>query len=320
MEFDKGDAPLGHILEGDKMKIGIDIGGSHIAIGVVNNMGIIVEKIEKRLTKIEKQNIKNAIEEYIVDNVLIFFKKYDIKSVGIAIPGTIHDGVVLSAGNLGVKNYKILEKLQDKIDLPITIRNDAKCAAIAENKYGCLKDYNRSLFLTLGTGIGGAAFLENKLLTAGVRPGYEFGHMVIEKNGIECTCGRKGCFERYASMKAFKNKLRDTLGLDETTRGQELLKILRDNNESNENYEMIENIVSEYIENLSIGINNLINIFEPEIIAIGGSFIYFEDIFLERLKQKVREENAKRVGREEILIKTAVLGNDAGIIGAVCNK
>ena len=283
-------------------------------------MGIIVEKIEKRLTKIEKQNIKNAIEEYIVDNVLIFFKKYDIKSVGIAIPGTIHDGVVLSAGNLGVKNYKILEKLQDKIDLPITIRNDAKCAAIAENKYGCLKDYNRSLFLTLGTGIGGAAFLENKLLTAGVRPGYEFGHMVIEKNGIECTCGRKGCFERYASMKAFKNKLRDTLGLDETTRGQELLKILRDNNESNENYEMIENIVSEYIENLSIGINNLINIFEPEIIAIGGSFIYFEDIFLERLKQKVREENAKRVGREEILIKTAVLGNDAGIIGAVCNK
>lgn len=320
MEFNQGDAPLGHILEGDKMKIGIDIGGSHIAIGVVNNIGIIVEKTEKRLTKIEKQNIKNAIEEYIVDNVLIFLKKYDIKSVGIAIPGTIHDGVVLLAGNIGVKNYKILEKLQDKIDLPITIRNDAKCAAIAENKYGCLKDYNRSLFLTLGTGIGGAAFLENKLLTVGVRPGYEFGHMVIERNGIECTCGRKGCFERYASMKVLKNKLRYTLGLDETTRGQELLQILRDNNESNENYEMIEKIVSEYIENLSIGINNLINIFEPEIIAIGGSFVYFEDVFLERLKQKVREENAKRAGIEEILIKTATLGNDAGIIGAVCNK
>lgn len=302
------------------MKIGIDIGGSHIAIGVVNNMGVIVEKIEKRLTKIEKQNIQKSIEKYIVDNVLVFSKKYDIKSIGIAIPGTIHDGVVLSAGNLGVKNYNILEKLQDKIDLPIAIRNDAKCAAIAENKYGCLKGYNRSLFLTLGTGIGGAAFLENKLLTAGVRPGYEFGHMVIERNGIECTCGRKGCFERYASMKAFKSKLRNALGLDETTRGQELLKILRDNSEDDENCGIIENIVSEYIEDLSIGINNLINIFEPEIIAIGGSFVYFEDIFLERLKQKVREENEKRAGREKVLIKTAVLGNDAGIIGAVCDK
>lgn len=320
MEFDKGDAPLGHILEGDKMKIGIDIGGSHIAIGVVNNMGIIVEKAEKRLTKIEKQNIQKSIEKYIVDNVLVFSKKYDIKSIGIAIPGTIHDGVILSAGNLGVKNYNILENLQDNIDLPITIRNDAKCAAIAENKYGCLKGYNRSLFLTLGTGIGGAAFLENKLLTAGVRPGYEFGHMVIERNGIECTCGRKGCFERYASMKAFKSKLRNVLGLDEMTRGQELLKILRDNNESDENYEIIESVVSEYIEDLSIGINNLINIFEPEIIAIGGSFVYFEDIFLERLKQKVIEENEKRAGREKVLIKTAVLGNDAGIIGAICDK
>lgn len=302
------------------MKIGIDIGGSHIAIGVVNNMGIIVEKIEKRLTKIEKQNIQKSIEEYIVDNVLVFSKKYDIKLVGIAIPATIHKGVVLSAVNLGVKNYNILENLQGKIDLPITIRNDAKCAAIAENKYGCLKGYSRSLFLTLGTGIGGAVFLENKLLTAGVRPGYEFGHMVIERNGIECTCGRKGCFERYASMKALKNKLRNALGLDETTRGQELLKILRDNNEFDKNYEIIENVVSEYIENLGIGINNLINIFEPEIIAIGGSFVYFEEIFLERLRQKVREEDEKRAGRENILIKTAVLGNDAGIIGAVCNK
>ena len=319
MEFDQGDAPLGHILEGDKMKIGIDIGGSHIAIGVVNNMGIIVEKIEKRLTKIEKQNIQKSIEEYIIERSLEFINKYKIELIGISMPGTAIDGVVLSAGNVGIKNYNIIEKLQEKINLPITIRNDAKCAAIAENKYGCLKGYSRSLFLTLGTGIGGAVFLGNKLLTAGVRPGYEFGHMVIQKDGIKCTCGRKGCFERYASMKAFKNKLRNVLDLDETTRGEELLNIIKDNKPGNNNYEKIENVIADYIEDLSIGIINLINIFEPEIIGVGGSFVYFEDVFLNRLKEKVDNESGERAGRKEIIIKTAVLGNDAGIIGAVCN-
>lgn len=302
------------------MKIGIDIGGSHIAIGVVNNNGIIVEKIEKRLTQKEKTNIQKSIEEYIIKNVTEFIKKYKIELVGIAAPGTIKDGVILWGGNLNVTNYNIVEKLQNKIKLPIIIRNDAKCAAIAEKNYGCLKGYNRSLFLTLGTGIGGAAFLDGKLLEAGTRSGYEFGHMIIEKNGIECVCGRKGCFERYASMKSFKNKLRNALGLDETTRGEELLKMIRDNNEENKNYEIIENSVSEYIEDLSIGISNLINIFEPEVIGIGGSFVHFEDVFLERLRDKINKENEKIIGREKVLIKTAVLGNDAGIIGAVCNK
>ena len=302
------------------MKIGIDIGGSHIAIGVVNNNGIIVEKIEKRLTKIEKQNIQKSIEEYIIKNIEQFAKKYKIELIGIAVPGTIKDGIILWGGNLNITNYNILEKLQNKINIPIIIRNDAKCAAIAENTYGCLKGYNRSLFLTLGTGIGGAVFFNGKLLESGTCLGYEFGHMVIEKNGIECICGRKGCFERYASMKYFKNKLRKVLGLDETTRGEELLKIIRDNNKNNKNYEIIEKVILEYIEDLSIGISNLINIFEPEVIGIGGSFVHFEDVFLERLRDKIKKENEKIIGRENVLIKVAVLGNDAGIIGAVYNK
>ena len=121
------------------MKIGIDIGGSHIAIGVVNSNGIIVEKIEKRLTQKEKTNIQKSIEEYIIKNVTEFIKKYKIELVGIAAPGTIKDGVILWGGNLNVTNYDIVEKLQNKIKLPIIIRNDAKCAAVAEKNYGCLK-------------------------------------------------------------------------------------------------------------------------------------------------------------------------------------
>ena len=298
------------------MKIGIDIGGSHIGIGIVDKNGKIVEKIEKRLMEKEKRDIKKSIEDYIILNSLEFMKKYKIESLGIAMPGTSIDGVILSSGNVGIKNYNLTEKLQEKIDLPITIKNDAKCAAMAENTYGVLKGYDRSIFLTLGTGIGGAAFIDGKLLTAGNRPGYEFGHMVIQKDGIECTCGRKGCFERYASMKVFKNHLRKELGLDDTTRGEELLKIIRDIKPGDKDYKAIQKTINDFIDNLSIGIANLINIFEPQVIGIGGSFIHFEDIFLERLREKVNSQTKGRAGKEEYIIRTAVLGNDAGIIGA----
>ena len=302
------------------MKIGIDVGGSHIGIGVVDSTGRIVEKIEKRLTEVEKKNIKKSIEEYIIVNSLEFIKKYKIESIGIAMPGTAIDGVIISSGNVGINNYDLTKKIKEKIDIPVIIKNDAKCAAIAENTYGALKGYDRSIFLTLGTGIGGAAFIDGKLLTAGNRPGYEFGHMVIQKDGIECKCGRKGCFERYASMKVFKNNLRNVLGLDETTRGEELLEIMRDTKKDDKNYKVIQKTIEDFIENLSIGIVNLINIFEPQVIGIGGSFVHFEDIFLDRLKEKILSQTDKKSGREELIIRTAVLGNDAGIIGATLEQ
>lgn len=145
--------------------------------------------------------------------------------------------------------------------------------------------------------------------------------MIIEKNGIQCNCGKKGCFERYASMKAFKNNLRKALGVDETTRGQELLDIIRKSEDNtkeqeNEKNKEIKIVIDEFIDNLSIGISNLINIFEPEAIGIGGSFVYFEDVLLEKLKANIQEKNYLFNEREKLIILPAVLGNDAGIIGS----
>lgn len=298
------------------MKIGIDLGGSHIAMGIVDNRGKILEKVEKRITKAEKGNIKKVIEEYIFEKTENFLKQYKVTEIGIAIPGTVKDGIVVKSVNLGLKNYDIIKKLQEKIDLPIQIRNDAKCAAIAENVYGALKSYDRSIFLTLGTGIGGAVIIHNELLDTGALPGCEFGHMVIEKNGKECKCGKKGCWEKYASMKAFKDSLRESLGVDEKTSGKELLDILRKNDKNNPKYMQINKLIEEYIQYLSIGISNLINIFEPEAIGIGGSFVYYEEIFLEALKKTLLEKNLLFNERKEIVIQTAILDNDAGIIGA----
>ena len=298
------------------MKIGIDLGGSHIAIGVVDNNGVIIEKKERRILTKEKKEICSFIEEYISENVNEMIQKYKISSIGIAIPGTLNKTTIIKSVNLGLENYDIVEKLKEKIDLPIKIKNDAKCAALAENKFGSLKNYKRSVFLTLGTGIGGAVIINNELLDTGDLPGMEIGHMVIQKDGLLCNCGNKGCFEKYASMKAFKNNLRNVLGLDETTRGQELLDMIRNNNSSNKNYLKIEKTVNDFIENLGVGIGNLINLFEPEAIVIGGSFVYFEDVLLERLKNILIYKPYIFNKRKEIIIKPAVLGNDAGIIGS----
>ena len=214
---------------------------------------------------------------------------------------------------MGVKEYNLVENLKREIQLPIKIRNDAKCAALAENTIGALKGYKRSLFLTLGTGIGGAVIINDKLLDTGDLPGCEFGHIVIQRDGIKCNCGKQGCFEKYASMKALKTNLRQILGLDEKTRGQELLDIIRKNPKD----EKINKVVDEYIEYLSIGTSNLINIFEPEAIGIGGSFVYFSDVLLDRLIQNIIKKQYLFNKRDELVIIPAALGNDAGIIGSV---
>ena len=298
------------------MKIGIDLGGSHIAIGVVDNQGKILEKVEKRITKAEKNTIKKVIEEYIIEKTANFLEQYKITEMGIAIPGTVKKETVVKSVNLGLKNYEIVKNLQEKVQLPIKIRNDAKCAALAENTYGALKSYDRSIFLTLGTGIGGAVVIHNELLDTGELPGCEFGHMLIEKNGKLCKCGKKGCWETYASMKAFKDNLRKILDLDERTSGKELLDILRKMEKNNPKYIQTNRLIEQYIEYLSIGISNLVNIFEPEAIGIGGSFVFYEEIFLEKLKTKLLKDNLLFNERKEINIQTAILDNDAGMIGA----
>ena len=302
------------------MKIGIDLGGSHIAIGIVDKNGIIIEKKEVRILEKEKEDITNFNENYINENVIDFMKKYNIESIGIAIPGTISETSIIKSVNLEIENYNIVQKLSEKINLPIKIKNDAKCAALAENSFGALKNYERSIFLTLGTGIGGAAIIDDKLLNTGNLPGMEVGHMIINKDGLPCKCGNKGCFEKYASMKAFKNNLRDALELTETTSGEELLEIIRNNNKTSEDYEKIEQVINEFIKNLSIGISNLVNIFEPEAVVIGGSFVYFKDVLLNRLRKYIQEEQLLFNQRDKLEINLAILGNDAGIIGATLLK
>lgn len=291
------------------MKIGIDIGGSHIGIGVVDNNGEIIIKTEKFLK--EKNNIRNILEEFITENVMQFALMYDIESIGIAVPGTIRNNNIDKAVNLNIENYNLATILEKILKIKVKLKNDAKCAALAEYKYGELKEYKNSLFLCIGTGIGGAVIYNGQLLEAKEVPGYEFSHMIIQKDGELCNCGKRGCFEAYASLKRFKQKISDRFELN-TLSGKEIRKFIQENSEN----QILKEMIKEYIEYLSIGISNIINIFEPEAICLGGSFAEYENIFYEPLKQAILQGNLLFNPRHDIIIKLAKLKNDAGIIGA----
>ena len=299
------------------MKIGIDIGGSHIGIGLVDEFGniqqkkekYIVEKIENE-SQINKQNLKEEITQFIIQTIKEYQKMDFVENVGIAVPGTIKKEQILKSVNLGVKEYNLVENLKKEIQLPIKIRNDAKCAALTENTIGALKDYKRSLFLTLGTGIGGAFIYHGTLMKSDCTEGYEIGHVIIKSDGLQCRCGKRGCFETYGGILAFKNKVIDRLNLSHDIPGPELRKII------DSSMDKISDIIEEYINDLAIGISNLINIFEPDCIVIGGGFARYDYMLLGKLKGRLLNSNLLFNKRDDIVLRVAEFGNDAGIIGA----
>lgn len=289
------------------MKIGIDVGGSHIAVGLVdNNMNIILKK-EHEWTNAEKMNLFESVENY----VKIFIKEIiqenncSIESVGIGYPyKNIVNGIVYKDG----KEMDLPKTIFDEFKISTYLKNDVKCSALCEKTLGNLKKYENCIFMTLGTGIGGAYFYKNELVTPNKFQGFEIGHMVIEKDGRQCKCGGKGCFEEYASMRVFRKEISELFNLEKID-SYKTFEII----ESKEKAEEVNKIIDNYTDCLAIGISNLINIFEPDAICIGGSFTYYAPIFMEKLKQKIKENFKERTIPE---ILTAKFENDAGIIGA----
>lgn len=294
----------------EEIKIGIDLGGSHVSVGAINLNRQILEQREKDFTVEEKKNLKEVAIHFMIDTINQLKEKYRISQVGLAVAGTVLNGVILKSVNLGIKDFDIKKELKEKISLPVKVRNDTKCAAIAEYEMSDLKQFQNVLFLTLGTGIGGAYIYQGKLLEGNQYEGFEFGHMVIKQDGILCRCGKKGCFEKYGSIVAFKNKIIERLDLSYDIPGVDLRKLI------DEKKEQIDDIIEEYTNDLAIGISNLINIFEPDCITIGGGFSRYDSILLEPLKQKILNSNLLFNTRKDIILKTAKLGNDAGVIGA----
>lgn len=264
----------------------------------------------------DRKDIENAIirnMDELINNILKEnnLSLNDIEKIGVASPGTVTSGKITS-WNLGLNNFDLQSKLEEKYNKTVKIRNDGKCAALAEKKYGALKNYDDCIFINIGTGIGGAAFMDGKLLEPKRVSGFEFGHMTIVKDGIQCTCGKKGCFERYCSIKALKTKITKKLGIDGTDISGQYLR----ENIMVEYHDQIQDEINEFIDYLRMGVCNLIDIFEPEIICFGGSFSYYEGHpVLKKLIEEINKPNMTfNDSKPEIV--TAFFKNDAGIIGA----
>ena len=292
------------------MRIGIDIGGSHIGLGLVNKKNEIVDKIDHVWITEEKKDVfetmKRATVVYIEEicsrnNINV----NEIENVGIGFPyRKIKKGIIY----LENEEINLPQIIKNKYNIPVFLKNDVKCSSLCEKKIGNIKEFNNALFLTLGTGIGGAYYYNDELMTPNTYQGMEIGHMIIEVNGKKCRCGKNGCFEEYASMRAFRNKIREIYNIEDVNSS-----ITLDLYHKKEKEEEMNKAIEEYIMYLSTGLTNLISILEPDAICIGGSFVHYEEIFMDKLKNSFRE---KLNGRELPEVLLAKYGNDAGIIGA----
>lgn len=297
------------------MKIGIDLGGSHIGLGLINSNNKILENYEKDFTEEEKKDILPVIENYIINMVNNIKNQYDIEEIGIAVPGVTKNGIILRTINLGINNYNISKKISENLHIPVKLRNDAKCACLAEYAHmikedSSLKDITM-LFLTIGTGIGGGVIYNGKLLKGHKFEGYELGHIVIKENGIPCKCGKNGCFEKYGSILEYKKKVKQRLNIPENVNADPLREIMKARREE------IADIDNQYISDLALGISNLINIFEPDTIVLGGGYSHFSYMFGNSLKDAIVNSNLLFNKRNDIDLRIAKLGNDAGIIGSI---
>ena len=297
------------------MRVGIDIGGSHVGVGLVDSDGKVV-KIEERYLR--DRNTESA-EEYILNEIISILTIWrnenhiEFSEIGVGAPGIIRDNEIVKSINLGMYNFKIGDEIKKSFpDVNVKVMNDAKCAALAEKKWGSLKDFDDCMFLCLGTGIGGATFYDGKLVNPKRCAGFEIGHMIIEKDGRPCKCGSNGCFEQYGSMKHFKRIIKERLGIDESIDGGELRDIIRQNIDS----DIVKNTIDEFIGYVCTGLTNLVNILEPQAICLGGGFVKYEDILFDKLKESFR--NSKDIFYKENIpeLVMASFGNDAGIMGS----
>ena len=312
--------------------IGVDLGGTNIAIGLCDeNLNMIdkgsVPTLADRDGELIIRDMANLAAEIIKRNNLTVS---DIASVGIATPGAANSktGVVEYANNLPFLNFPIAEIFKKYLPVEkVLIANDANAAALGEALAGAAKGTKNSVMITLGTGVGGGVIIDGKIFDGGINcAGAELGHIVIVAGGRQCSCGRRGCWEAYSSatglsrmtkekMNELKLKGIPSLLFDEAEKdGKVSARTAFNAMKRGDKYGAM--VVDEYIKYLAEGITNIINIFQPEILTIGGGVCNEKEYLTKPLLEIVESEQYTRNNMNKTKVVTAVLGNDAGIIGA----
>lgn len=307
--------------------VGIDLGGTNIAAGLVNKAG---EIIYKESVPTNAQRPYTEIIKDMADLTLKVIKEAgvnidEVEKIGIGSPGTPNckEGILVFSGNLNFRNVPIKAELQKYIDLPVYLDNDANCAALAEGVAGSAKGTKHSVTITLGTGIGGGVIIDGKIYSGFNFAGAEIGHMVMNCDGVQCTCGRKGCWETYASATAL---IRQTTKAAQENPDSIINKLIEGDftkinaktafDAAKQGDEIGNRVVQQYIKYIAEGLINVINIFMPEVVVIGGGVCKEGEYLLKPLRELVYAGVFSREEIPQTQIKTALMGNDAGIIGA----
>lgn len=310
--------------------IGVDLGGTNIAIGIVDEKGNILKKgsVPTKADREADEIIRDmaALAKKLCDEYGISVS--DVEYAGIATPGTADSatGEVVYANNLPFLHYPLAAKLKEFLGVKkVLIENDANAAAKGEVACGASKGHANSLMITLGTGLGGGIIIDNKIYSGFNFSGAELGHTVVEYNGRPCSCGRRGCWEAYSSATGLINMTKDKMracpdtimwemcgGDIENAGGRTAFDAMRKGDKA------ASEVVDEYIAYLGAGVVNMINIFQPEVFVIGGGICNEKEYLTKPLQAIVDREQYSRNNPEELKtkIRIAQLGNDAGIIGA----
>ena len=309
-----------------KYYIGIDLGGTNIKAGVVNEDYEIIAKATT------KTLLPRPAEEICADMAKVSLEAVeqagltldDIESVGIGTPGTANSatGIIEYSNNLGFLNLPVVEIMQKHINKPVYVENDANAAAYGEFVAGAAKGANDAVCITLGTGVGGGIIINGKIYSGFNFAGAEIGHTVVDPNGPECTCGRKGCFEVFSSATGLVRMTKEAMLEDKSSvmwqmneadgkvSARTAFNAMRAGDRAG------KAVVDKYIKYLACGITNTINIFQPDILCIGGGVCNEGDPLLLPLKEIVAKEVYTKNSAKNTEIVIAKLGNDAGIIGA----
>ncbi len=303
--------------------LGVDVGGTHTAVGLVDAEYRLAAKTEAPTSIGDSDALADAIfalaERLFEQNGIT---REDITHIGMAVPGPVAEGgsVLVAAVNLGLGRTPLAQKVSERFGgIPVRLINDADAAGLAELNVGSLKGVENGIMLTVGTGIGGALIFGGRLYQGGLGRGTEIGHLVVDKNGRRCSCGRCGCFETLASATALVNRAKEACSskhgmiYSEYAKGSVLnAKLLIDCARAGDRFAV--RAFEEYIDDFSSVLASIVSMLDPQVIAIGGGVSAAGEFLLEPL----RKATARKCffGSCGSIIR-ATAGNDAGMLGSV---
>lgn len=308
--------------------IGIDIGGTSIKGAVVNDAGKVLTRFAMDVNKdASGEDEVNRFCDVMIKSINDYDNSIKLEGIGIGMPGILDmdKGVVITSPNLPKWNGIYISKLISKrMGLPVYINNDANVATLGEARFGSGKEYSNLIMLTLGTGVGGGIIIDNKLYDGYKHMGAELGHMVIRVNGEKCGCGRRGCFEAYASAtglikmsKKEMDKNPDSLMHEIANEfGKVNAKVVFEASRRGDKAAI--RVMKRYVRYLGEGILNYCNIFRPEVVVLSGGVANEGDYLLDQVRHFLKNHSYGMKGSPKVELKVASLGYDSGKIGAAC--